>query len=201
MDFPNLSNSILSHGIFLILGPSLCLIAVGMSVRTIRTRHWPVLLFASVFLLIGMAMSYTNYSEVYTSWSFRRQLTNAHIQSVIIQKVDKEMGSASDPLLTIRNRDLINDLTLKLTDSEEFWRDHESFEDGYLLRFELADGSLSPARLIVWKKSNKGRRYIVMPQVSDPYAISADMYESYKFVSVLSTMIDAAKAENHTVLE
>ena len=201
MHFPNLTESILSHGLFLILGPALSLFAIRFALHAMRDRQWLGLLVPLACLLLGLAMSYTNYGEVWTSWSFRRELDPGQIRAVIVHPVSGEYGTESGPILTIRKASLIDELLSKLDDSKMFWRDHETFEAGYSVRFETADGSQSAARLIVWTKSSKGQRYVVIPQTSPETNIHADLYESYKFVSSLVKMVEAAQVEGQTVIE
>ncbi len=98
-------------------------------------------------------------------------------------------------------RTLISELMLKLDDSKMFCRDHETFEEGYVIRFETSDGLQSAARLIVWTKSSKGVRYVVIPQTSPETNVQADLYESYKFVSSLERILEGALAAGKLVIE
>ncbi len=201
MHFPDLSQSILSHGLFLILGPTLSLFAIRFALHAMRDRQWLGVMIPFVCLLLGLAMSYTNYREVWTSWSFRQKRDPAQVRGLVIHQVSGEYGTESGPILTIRKASLIHELMLKLDDSKMFWRDHETFEAGYAIRFEVADGSQSAARLIVWTKSSKGERYVVIPQTSPETNVQADLYESYKFVNSLERIVEAAQAEGKLVIE
>lgn len=177
MYFPTSQQISAYYGAFLVTGPILLLISVGLWIWLIRAfRQVPrpsidfrVLIFALGTLVIGSGHLLI-YRDVTQAIQWQHQLTD--VQEVHITPLVREYASPSGNTTILTDQTEVRRGLRLLTAAAARTRNHEGFSDGYRIRIVLKAPNQNTSRYLSVFRTSNGTRSVAVVMVLSPSSVA-----------------------------